>query len=361
LLNYSQLLVENVPSSSLFYLQKAKEAAQISSFKVFVVGGFVRDLFLGVKHQDLDLVVEGNPFLYAGTLASLVGSEPSFNFRFGTVQINYRQKRIMDVAMTRKEYYPYPAALPVVKLATIKEDLLRRDFTLNALALRLDGKYFGKLYDYSGGLSDLKAKKIRILHPLSFKEDPTRIFRAVKFKVRFGMEIDEKTAEKAKEDIAKSYLSSLSAERIKNEILLILKEEKFKDILRELSVLGVLAKVFKGIDFSLVEKAWQRIELMQSRERLPFDFSSPSMQIALLFLASSFSETKELRRVFPSVWQKLWQDAFEAKTTLKQCDPKDFSFSESLRRLKPAAIGLALLLTDEKTFQNGLPLLNLPK
>lgn len=361
MLNYSQLLVENVPSSSLFYLQKAKEAAQIVSFKVFVVGGFVRDLFLGFKHQDLDLVVEGNPFLYAGSLASLIDAEPSFNFRFGTVQINYRKKKIMDVAMTRKEYYPYPAALPVVKLATIKEDLLRRDFTLNALALRLDGKYCGELYDYSGGLRDLKAKKIRILHPLSFKEDPTRIFRAVKFKVRFGMEMDEKTAEKAKEDIAKSYLCSLSAERVKNEILLILREEKFKDILRELSGLGVLAKVFKGITFSLTEKAWQRIELVQGRGKLPFDFSSPAIQLGLLLLASSFLETEEFRRVFPSAWQKLWQDAFETKTALKHCDAKDFSFSESLKCLKPGAIGLALLFTDEKTFQNGLPFFNLPQ
>ncbi|WP_368503773.1 CBS domain-containing protein [Alkalihalophilus sp. As8PL] len=190
--------------------------------KAYLVGGFVRDLFLERPNEDVDVVIEGDGIGFAQTLATTHGGEVNPHETFGTATWTTENHLKIDIVTCRTEYYEESAALPTVKASNIHEDLTRRDFTINAMALSISEHSFGELLDDYQGLKDLKAKKIRILHPMSFVEDPTRIFRAVRFATRFGYNLDKETARLAKE--AATPLGQLSQTRLLHEIFLIHEE-----------------------------------------------------------------------------------------------------------------------------------------
>ncbi|MGH7207545.1 MAG: hypothetical protein ACREI2_15205, partial [Nitrospiraceae bacterium] len=174
------MLRDRLPSRVFQVLEQAGELAEQTSVSAFVVGGFVRDLLLGRPNLDLDLVIEGDGIAYAQALARAAKAELKIHDRFGTAVIVFPDGFKLDVATARTEYYEYPAALPTVERSSIRKDLYRRDFTINTLAIRLNASHFGELIDFYGGQRDLKEKTIRVLHSLSFVEDPTRVFRAVR-------------------------------------------------------------------------------------------------------------------------------------------------------------------------------------
>jgi len=192
--------------------------------RAYLVGGPVRDKLLGKVNYDLDFVVEGNGIKFAEILNKELKGKLTAYRAFGTATIQLKGKRV-DIVTARKESYKHPAAYPDVTPGTIKDDLFRRDFTINAMALALNRKNFGRLVDFYGGQKDLKKRVIRVLHDKSFMDDPTRIFRAVRFSVRFGFKIEPHTKILIKEALLAGFLGDVNKGRIKKEIELFLKEK----------------------------------------------------------------------------------------------------------------------------------------
>jgi tRNA nucleotidyltransferase (CCA-adding enzyme) len=193
----------------------------------YAVGGFVRDLFLARANFDLDFVIEGSAIELADALEREYPSRfevVAKHERFQTATLSFyaEKKREVDLSTARTEYYDYPAALPTVEPSKLEQDLFRRDFTINALAVCLNPGRYGELIDHFDGLTDLKKKIVRILHPFSFIEDPTRIVRAVRFAARLGFHLDSKSKERAKKAIAMGIFDELGGVRLREEIRLIL-------------------------------------------------------------------------------------------------------------------------------------------
>ena len=207
---------------NLIYL--AGEVVSEKKAYAYLVGGIVRDLILGVPNFDLDIVIQGNGLTFASEFARRLNARLITHPQFGTATLITPKKIKLDIATARSEIYPQPASLPVVRPGTIREDLARRDFTINALAIDLQLKNFGKLVDFYHGKQDLKAKSIRILHDLSFIDDPTRIIRAIRFEQRLGFRIERHSLKLLKEAAGKGMLKRLSPHRLRDEVILILKE-----------------------------------------------------------------------------------------------------------------------------------------
>lgn len=195
------------------------KTAQKSGHKLYLIGGIVRDLLLGQENFDIDITIEGDAIEFAHILEKKGKAKiKSIHKDFGTVKIEISGIKI-DLASTRSESYPKKGHLPHVDKidCLLKEDVIRRDFTINSLALSLNNDNFAHLIDYVGGFDDLKNKKIRILHDLSFVDDPTRIIRALKFSVRLGFEIEENTL-KLQRQYLKNINYNMGQKRLKSEI-----------------------------------------------------------------------------------------------------------------------------------------------
>jgi len=231
--NVKSLLKKRLGQDLLSILGRVSQVASRSEVTVFAVGGFVRDLLLNIPNKDIDIVVEGDAILFASKLAEEFDGKVKSHEKFGTSVVILPDGCRIDVAMARVEYYEYPAALPTIKQSLIDSDLSRRDFTINSLAIKLNGEGTFCLIDFFNGERDLKNKEIHVLHNLSFIDDPCRLFRAIKFEQRFSFKISKQTEELMKVAIKKDLVDSLSGTRLLNEITLILKEKHpLKNILR---------------------------------------------------------------------------------------------------------------------------------
>lgn len=244
----------------------AEEAAR-QHFPLFIVGGFVRDLLLGHPSLDFDLVVEGDAVTFARSISKKYGGITTSHMRFGTAVWSLEGKELanshissgetanvkpanmqtLDFISTRSESYKHPAVLPAVKPGTLADDLRRRDFTINTLALRLDGEHFGEFRDDLGGLKDLKAGLIRVLHPGSFVDDPTRLFRAVRYEQRYGFHIASETLALIPEALV--FIGKISAKRVRHELDLILEEKKADSMLKRLAELDILAAAHPALEW----------------------------------------------------------------------------------------------------------------
>ena len=191
--NVLRFMKERLPSNLIRNLRQIGKVADEIGYGAYAVGGFVRDLFLYRSDEDLDIVIEGDGIDFARKYAGLVGARIHTHEKFGTAVIIFPDGFKIDVASARLEYYKFPAALPVVEMSSIKLDLYRRDFTINTLAIQLNPEKFGTLIDFFTARKDIKEKIIRVLHNLSFVEDPTRVFRAIRFEQRFGFTIGKLT------------------------------------------------------------------------------------------------------------------------------------------------------------------------
>jgi tRNA nucleotidyltransferase (CCA-adding enzyme) len=191
---------------------------------LYLVGGVVRDLLLKRENWDLDLTVEGNGIAFARLVADRYGAGLAVFERFATARLVFQDGLKMDIATTRRESYAQPAVLPTVQPASIEEDLYRRDFTINALAVQLNPRQFGRLLDPYGGQRDLRAHTIRLLHAGSFQDDPTRIFRAIRFEQRFGFRLERSTLRLLAHAASTNLIQQLSGPRLQNEILLLFAE-----------------------------------------------------------------------------------------------------------------------------------------
>lgn len=238
--NVRALLRERLSGRTYDLLEEAGRLADRRGVAAFVVGGFVRDLLLGRKNLDLDLVVEGDGIAFARALARQSKGAVKAHERFGTAVVTLPDGGRLDVATARTEYYEYPTALPTVERSSIKKDLYRRDFTINALAIRLNPRRFGEVVDFFGGQRDLHDGVIRVLHSLSFVEDPTRVFRAVRFAHRFGFELGRETLALITGAVKMDLFHRLSGSRLSSELELLLSESEPRQALRRLGEIGVL-------------------------------------------------------------------------------------------------------------------------
>lgn len=227
-------------------LLKAGDIGDNLEYKVCVVGGFVRDLIIGINNLDIDILVEGDGVEFAKAFATVLGGKLTVHEEFKTAVINLNENFHIDVVTARAEYYKYPGALPTVQQGSIFDDMSRRDFTINSIAIVLNKNNFGEVIDFFNGIKDLQNGKIRILHKLSFLEDSTRIFRAIRFEQRYSFRLEEETLKFAKEAIQNGNLETLSWERIWFEIEAIIKENKCENILSRMNEFGLFKFVFKS-------------------------------------------------------------------------------------------------------------------
>lgn len=231
-------------------LNKIGEIGDRLNFPVFMVGGVVRDLFLEIKNLDVDVVVEGDGIKFARNLSKELGGRIKSHEKFSTAVVILPDGFKIDIATARREFYEYPAALPQVELSSIKKDLYRRDFTINAMAIQLNCRNFGKLIDFFGGQKDLQLGIIRVLYNLSFVEDPARIIRAVRFEQRYNFKMDKSTEDFLKKAINDKLLSRLRKKRVAEELMLILKEENPTKALKRMEELGALKYVLPGVELN---------------------------------------------------------------------------------------------------------------
>jgi len=248
--NIHGLLKERLPERVFALLERAGERAERAGVSAYVVGGFVRDLLLGRPNLDLDLVIEGDGIAYARALAAEVHAAVKAHDRFGTAVLLFPDGFKLDVATARTEYYEYPTALPTVERSSIKKDLYRRDFTINTLSIRLNAGHLGDLIDFYGGQRDLKEKTIRVLHSLSFVEDPTRVFRAIRFEHRFGFRLGKETLTLIKGAVKMDLFHRLSASRLLEELILLFSEEEPRKAIARLGDLDLLRFIHPSLKWS---------------------------------------------------------------------------------------------------------------
>ena len=248
-------------------LREAGNLADEMGFSAYVVGGMVRDILLGLQTIDVDIVVEGQGIHFARRLADRLHAKVKCYERFGTATLTLPDQLRVDIATARTEVYEKPAALPLVSPGSIRDDMVRRDFTINALAASLMPAEFGSVLDDFGGLRDLRERHIRALHERSFIDDPTRIFRAVRFEKRLDFRIVRSTEQWIVEALSRSLLEELEDYRIATELRLILEEPDPAGPLRRLSELGIIDRL-KGRPArgKILEKQMKKAEQILQRE-----------------------------------------------------------------------------------------------
>ncbi|WP_243371329.1 A-adding tRNA nucleotidyltransferase [Geotalea sp. SG265] len=243
---------------------------------VYAVGGFVRDLLMYVPNLDVDVTVEGDGILFAETFAGRFGCRVKSHDKFGTAVIVFPDGFKIDVASTRLEYYVSPGALPTVERSSLKMDLYRRDFTINTLAIRLNESHFGVMLDFFGAQRDLQDRLIRVLHNLSFVEDPTRVFRAIRFEQRLNFTIAKHTENLIKNAVKMDFLEKLGGKRLLAELVHILREKEPIKAIERMASFGLLRFIHPVLELT----SRTRILLEESRRILTwFD---------LLFLDRSY-------------------------------------------------------------------------
>jgi len=279
--NLAPRLEATLPEVRLALLNKIAQVATDQKSALYIVGGFVRDLLLDIPSQDFDLVVEGDAISLAKSVQKEYGGRITSHNRFGTAKwfIDKDQLTILgstkklreslpealDFISARTEFYTHPSALPTVERGSIKLDLHRRDFTINTLALRLDGHHYGELFDYWGGLADLKNKLVKVLHSLSFVDDPTRILRAVRYEQRYEFQLDERTQELLLE--AKELLRRVSGDRLRHDLDRIFDEEKAAQMMDRLHELTILKAIHPDLEWD--DSLLQLIEQLPDKELPP--------------------------------------------------------------------------------------------
>jgi len=275
--------------------------------RAHVVGGFVRDMLLGRRNLDVDVVVEGDGVAFAEEAARRLGGRVKVHVRFGTAVLVLSRTLHMDITSARTEYYVRPGALPTVERSSLRQDLLRRDFSINAMAACIDPDCFGAIADPFGGLRDLSRGAIRALHSLSFVEDPTRVLRAARFETRYGFRMEPSTFQLAKHAVELNLLDDVSGARIRSELFALLEEEPALAPLTRLDELGALCGLLPdGVSpadalsrIHSLERAWSRLPSGGSGR-------APRKQVALLAALAGGGRRGEVERWVR--WLRLGRD-----------------------------------------------------
>ena len=352
MVNIAKDIEIHLPKELLGLLRSAGELAAKSEQNLYLVGGAVRDLLLNQANLDIDLVLEGDAPSLARQLARLSNSKVVTHPRFGTATITENTISI-DIVTARSETYARPGALPRVKPGTIRDDLYRRDFSVNAMAVKLHTAQFGELVDPFNGKNDLDNKLIKILHKDSFKDDPTRIWRAIRYEQRLNFKLDSETEHILRRDLA--FMDSVSGDRLRHELERILEEPAPEKAIRragELGALQMLQPYLKG-------DKWLSGRFEQARNFTPHPHDDIITYWALLVWRLEKDGIEEFikRLRLKRESSKILRDITNLKRTLPSLDKREQMPSEIYRYLanyKPQAIQAASIATDSKLVRGRL-------
>ncbi len=248
--NLKKLLEERLPQEFFDLLRQAGSLAASMGYNVYVVGGIVRDMLLRINNLDVDIVVEGDGIAFARTFSQSIGARYAAHEKYKTAVITLPDGNHIDIATARLEYYKTPGDFPIVEQSTLKLDLYRRDFTINTMAVALNPQRFGDLIDFFGAQRDIKEKRIRVLHAMSFVEDPSRILRAVRFEQRYGFSLGKQTSSLVHAAVKSGLLGNVPGRRISHEIRQMLSENDPDKGMEKLQDLGVLNAIHPDLHFS---------------------------------------------------------------------------------------------------------------
>ena len=321
-------LQQALPGAAAHALAVVVEAAQGHRRTLYLVGGCVRDLALGRELLDVDVVAEGDVQSLAAAAASALGGRLVAHREFGTVTLEANGVRV-DLAMARAETYARPGALPRVRPASLEEDLARRDFTVNALALALCGPERGRLLDPFGGWEDLRRRLVRVLHARSFIDDATRILRAVRYTARLGFRLEPQTGSLLRR--AASRLDTISGARVRQELLRLLAEERPEAALLLCQGAGVLAAIHPALRFNR-----RLVTAFQSARRRGAP-QSPELYLSLLGTPLSPEEASSvaLRLVLSARERRALEGAAALGCVVSELGQPRLRPSEAVARLQP--------------------------
>lgn len=343
----SQLLRERLPASVQRVLEDVGELASREDARVYVVGGFVRDLLMDVRNLDLDLLVEPDGVELARLYARRQGGRFR-DKRFGTASVTLPDGRLVEFATARTESYPRPGALPEVEPSSVIDDLRRRDFTINAMAISLLPDRFGRLLDPFRGRADLEARRIRVLHNLSFTEDPTRLFRAVRFENRFHFRMDRHTEDLARHGVEEGILGHISPERLRAQLFTTFREPRVLGALLRLRELGVFEWLAPGLklDERLLQAVPGALEWWNKHAAPPADLRLVYLAAVLAPLGTdTAAATAERRLRLVPAHLKTVREAISALGRRDELLPqpaKPSVITAALRPLSPEALVLLL-------------------
>jgi len=373
----AQKMEEFLPPNLLAFLKKASKVAKEMGYSLYPVGGFVRDLLLGTPTLDIDLVVEGDAIALARRLAQEVGGRVHGHSRFGTAKLIFEGEESpvaplssLDFVTARTEFYEHPTALPSVERSSIKQDLHRRDFTINTLAISLDEESYGELLDFYGGEKDIEQGLIRVLHNLSFVEDPTRILRAIRLEQRLGFRVEGRTEELIHD--ALDLLRRVSGERICQELEAIFREEQPTRALERLHSLEVLSYIHPTLryDDNLGEKIkalpqsireWRALACRRE-EIAPFGAPPQDEPVLYLALLADKAESQEIESLISRLKLKAKEartlrQVAQLRTLVPQLSKKGLSRSGLYRLLRPySSQAIFLLWMTTKALKKRLEL-----
>jgi tRNA nucleotidyltransferase (CCA-adding enzyme) len=386
--NLADKLENTLPPERLALLKEIAKIAQEQHVALYIVGGFVRDLLLGYPSLDFDLVVEGDAITLARVVSKRLGGRITTHKQFGTAKWFLEKttssnqlaafptqsaEKIaepgprddpfptsLDFITARREFYPHPTALPTVESGSIKLDLHRRDFTINTLALRLDGHHYGNLHDYWGGYNDIRQGMVRVLHSLSFVDDPTRMLRAVRYEQRYRFQIGRRTLQLLLE--ARPLLSRVSGDRIRHELDNIIKEDRVIQMMARLHDLKLLETIHPDLGWdNWIQEKFTAIETPSSRWNIePNVKGIPIKRIiayTLWLIRVPWSRTKKIvsRLRFPRTLKEIIQDAcqlMEELPRLQKFRPSELAFR--LERVPDITVYVLYLATDNASLREAL-------
>jgi tRNA nucleotidyltransferase (CCA-adding enzyme) len=374
--NVSDLLKSSLEGSRLDLLHLLAGQASALGMPLYLVGGVVRDVLLGRAVKDFDLVVEGESALLAESVLKKYGGRIMVHSRFGTATWVVNEstlKRLnvpalefpeedmsFDLISARSETYAQPGALPTVKFSSIDDDLRRRDFTINAMAVRLDGSFFGDLYDPLHGQTDLQNKLVRALHLESFVDDPTRIFRAVRYAERYKFEIEPETLRWINKE-AFDVLSGLSGERLRHEFDLIFEEKNVVDMLSRLQRMNLLSTLHPALqtaDHNRLSRLSDRLTFAYGKFLVPDILSFRQTLGWTLYLMDVLPldvEAIEERFVFPALLAKAVRGSaslFADLSSFTGWKPSQWTFH--LDTMPELSVYAVWLVTSEPALQKYL-------
>lgn len=285
-MNLASEVEQYLPRQILELVAGISQEADRLGQRTYLVGGVVRDLLLGYPNFDLDLVIEGDAIRLAQQIAKTRAIKLVTHPRFGTAKLSCGDFTL-DMATARRETYAEPGALPTVMPGILNDDLFRRDFSINAMAISLAPNNYGELIDPYHGKSDLEHRSIRVLHPKSFSDDATRILRAIRYEQRLGFKLETQTAQLLERDVP--MLWTISADRIRHELELILREKYPEHVIKRLDELGVLQEINPSLDYNgWIEGKFDKARKLSRSRQLP------SLYLCLLAYRLSEEENEQL-------------------------------------------------------------------
>jgi tRNA nucleotidyltransferase (CCA-adding enzyme) len=352
-MNLARQIEQYFPQPIMKLVKDISRQAAKREEKVYLVGGVVRDMLLGSPNFDLDLVIEGDAVKLAQRAAETSQAKLLVHHRFGTAKLKY-EDFTFDLATARKETYARPGALPTVAPGSLKDDLIRRDFSINAMAISVAANDYGELVDPYQGKNDLEHGLIRVLHPRSFGDDATRILRGVCYEQRFRFEFEAQTARLLKRDIP--MLDTISGDRIRHELEHIFEEQEPELAIKRLGDLGVLARITP----SLKGDGWLAHKFDKARRlRRPTQLASLYFCILVYELNEKEIEQFLARLNIPARLSQAMHDTLRLKASLSVLDKPSLKPSDIyylLREYEPLAIQANALATDSPTVRQSLQL-----